>query len=376
MSSSRPPTLLSLLAIVLSSTHISHSKPLPRDNAGIEARNTTLEVRCAGTPCGWTGQLCCAAGETCFTDSNNQAQCGTGSGGGGGVNQETNNYGQWQLYTTTYVETDLITRTSTYSSYLGGATSSVAPTQELVPAPTNAICNTGLGEIPCGYLCCAVGQYCLYQGQCTAVGGGGGDFSSYYLSSVTGSAFIRPTSNGVQTITSTGSATTTVPFQTPTSTSGSSTAGMEASTTNNGLSGGAIAGIVIGVLIGLGILFLLCACFCFKGLLDGLLGFFGIGPRRRRREETYIEERHSTRHSGGGGGRAWFGTRPSRVDKPKRSGGWGGFTAVTSGLAALALLLGLKRRRDRRDKDSYGTGSSYTYSDYTSSSKFISFLQS
>lgn len=371
MRNSQPPTLLSLLAIVLSSTHTSYAKPLHRDDARIEARNSTLELRCVGTPCGWSGQICCSAGQTCFTDSNNQAQCGTGSSGGG--NRDTSNAnGQWQMYTTTYVETDLVTRTSTYSSYFGAASSVVvAPTQILVPVPTSTTCSTELGEIPCGNICCAVGQYCQYQGQCAAVGGGG-DFSSAYFSSVTGSAFIRPTSNGIQTITSTGSATTTVPFQTPTSTSGGSTAGMEASTTNNGLSGGAIAGIVIGVLIGLALLFLLCACFCFKGLLDGLLSLFGLGPKRRRREETYIEERHSTHHSGGGGGgggRTWFGTRPSRVDRPKKSGGFGGFTAVATGLAALAVFLGLKRRRDRRDKSSYGTGSSYSYSDYTSSSK-------
>lgn len=376
MLSSRPPTLLSLLAIVLSSTHTSYAKPLLRDDTRIEPRNSTLELRCVGTPCGWTGTVCCDPGQTCFTDSNNQAQCGTSSGGGG--NQENNdNSGQWQLYTTTYVETDLVTRTTTYSSYVGAASSAVvAPTQELVPAPTAVTCNTSVGEGPCGSICCAVGQWCQYQGQCAAVGGGG-DFSSSYYSSVTGSAFIRPTSNGVETITSTGSPTTTVPFQTPTSTSDGSTAGMEASTTNNGLSGGAIAGIVIGVLIGLGLLFLLCACFCFRGLLDGLLSLFGLGPKRRRREETYIEERHSTRHSGGGGGsggRTWFGTRPSRVDRPKKSGGFGGFTAIATGLAALAVVLGLKRRKDRRDKSSYGTGSTYSYSDYTSSSKQFSLL--
>ena len=370
MRNSQPPTLLSLLAIVLSSTHTSYAKPLPRDDNRIEARNSTLELRCVGTPCGWTGQLCCDAGQTCFTDSNNQAQCGTGSDGGGTQGTNNQNNGQWQLYTTTYVETDLVTRTSTYSSYFGGATSVyVAPTQELAPVPTTATCNTGYNEIPCGNICCAVGQYCQYQGQCAAVGGGG-DFSSSYYYSVTGSAFIRPTSNGVETITSTGPATTTVPFQTPTPTSDGSTTGVEASTTNNGLSGGAIAGIVIGVLIGLALLFLLCACFCFKGLLDGLLALFGLGPRRKRKTETYIEERHSTHHGGGGGGgRTWFGTRPSRVDRPKKSGGFGGFTAVASGLAGLALLLGLKRRKDRRDKDSYTTGSDYTYSDYTSSSE-------
>jgi hypothetical protein len=42
---------------------------------------------------------------------------------------------------------------------------------------------------------------------------------------------------------------------------------------------------------------------------------------------------------------------------------------AAGGLAALAVLLGLKRKAGARDKSSYGTGSSYTYSDYTSSSR-------
>ena len=42
---------------------------------------------------------------------------------------------------------------------------------------------------------------------------------------------------------------------------------------------------------------------------------------------------------------------------------------VGAGLAGLAILLGLKRRRDRKDEKSSYTGSSYTYSDYTSESE-------
>ncbi|KAL8943519.1 MAG: hypothetical protein Q9211_000957, partial [Gyalolechia sp. 1 TL-2023] len=205
---------------------------------------------------------------------------------------------------------------------------------------------------------------------CVASGGVSGDMSSFYYSSVTGTAFVRPTSNTVQTVTSTGSATTTVPFQSASATQGGATAGMAATTSNNGLSPGAIAGIVVGVILGIIVLLLICAAFCFKGLLDGIMACFGLGPRKGKKETTYIEERHSHHTGGGGGGGGrWFGASgPSRINRPSKNegGGLGGFTAVAAGLGTLAVLLGLKRRRDRKDKDSYGTASSYTYSDYTS----------
>ncbi|KAI4164670.1 MAG: hypothetical protein LQ342_001644 [Letrouitia transgressa] len=375
--SASSPTLFSLLAIVLTSSHPTQAKPYPRTELVIEAQNTTLAKRECSNPCGWTGQLCCGASESCYTDSAGQAQCGAGtSSSSGGSPQANNANGQWQWFTTTYVETDLVTRTSTYSSFCA-----TSPTVQQGSFATGArTCNTQLSETPCGSICCAMGQYCQYQGQCAAAAGGGGDVSSFYYSSVTatGNSFVRPTSNTVQTVTSTGSATTTIPFGTASPTVGGATAGMQATTSNNGLSGGAIAGIVIGVIAGVILLLIICGLCCFKGLIDGVLGFFGLGPRRRRREreETYIEERHS-HHGGGGGGRWWGTTRPSRIERPQRrnDGGFGGFGAVAAGLTALAVLLGLKRRRDRRDKESYGTGSMYTYSDYTSASKCFSFLQ-
>ena len=59
------------------------------------------------------------------------------------------------------------------------------------------------------------------------------------------------------------------------------------------------------------------------------------------------------------------------VEKRKTSGGWGGFATVGAALAGLALILGLKRRRDRRrDEDKSSVSyDSYYYSDYTSASK-------
>lgn len=366
----QPPTLLSLLAVILSSTHIAHAKPFHRDQSPAGTDVNSLVDRQSGYACGF-GSLTCETADACYTDANGQAQCST-SGSSDSTQQNNANNGQYQMYTTTYTTNHLTTITSTYSSLLAAATVQVA---------AGGACDASIGETPCGQnpssrepLCCAAGQECRYQGQC-GISGADVDVSSAYLFSVTNTVDspIRPTSATTETVTSTGSATTTVAFQTPspTGTPGTTTAGMQSTTTNNGLSGGAIAGIVIGVLLGIFLLLLLCGCLCFKGILDSFLALLGLGPKRRRRTETYIEERHSHHASGGGaaaGGRRWFGQGPSRPQREKKSG-VGGFGAVAGGLTALAVLLGLKRRRDRRDKSSYGTGSSYTYSDYTSSSK-------
>ena len=369
------PTLLSLLFAILSSTHTSTARPQnARDQELLEAQYRYLDKRsCAGTVCGWQGQLCCTGGQTCITNSAQQAECVAGSAGG---TQQDNANGQWQFYTTTYVESELTTVTSTYSSFFGAQGSTAA-----APAATGLNCDSSMNESPCGSICCAVGQYCAVAGQCAASNGQGGS-SSYFASittnaaSSTATAFIRPTSNAATTVTSTGSATTTVPFQTPSASSSgeSSAAGMTSTTSNNGLSGGAIAGIVIGVIAGIILLLLLCACFCFKGLIDGILGFFGL-RNRRRRETTYIEERR-THHSGGGtaagGGRTWFGARPARVDRPrKKSSGIGGFTWVAGLLATLAICLGLQRKRtERREKSDYSESSYYSDSYVTSQSKY------
>ncbi|KAL8944084.1 MAG: hypothetical protein Q9216_000675 [Gyalolechia sp. 2 TL-2023] len=373
LSNSLPPTLLSLLSILLTSTYSAQAKPYLR-KLNLDTHNP-LEERSCANPCGSESQFCCQASETCVTSGWPPiAQCVVGSSGSSGESPaQANANGQYQLVTTTWTETDLVLRTSTYSVPISAPT----PTTQQATVATGLSCNAQLGESPCNSICCATGQSCQWsQGQmmCVASGGVSGDVSSFYYSSVTGTAFVRPTSNTVQTITSTGSATTTVPFQSASATQGGATAGMAATTSNNGLSPGAIAGIVIGVLLGIIILLVICAACCFKGLLDGILAFFGLGPRRRKRETTYIEERHSHHAGGGGGGGRWFGASgPSRIDRPpkKEGGGFSGFTAVAAGLGTLAVLLGLKRRRDRKDRDSYGTGSSYTYSDYTSQTRLL-----
>lgn len=120
------------------------------------------------------------------------------------------------------------------------------------------------------------------------------------------------------------------------------------------------------------LLLLLLLCCCFKEALAGILALLGLN-RRKRTEETYIEEHHSHRYgSDRPERRTWFGTRPSRVKPKKKTSGLGGLAGVGAGLGALALILGLKRKREERYDDKstvYGTGteSSY-YSDYTATS--------
>ena len=371
---------LSLLALS-SLTSLTLANPiLPHDSsAPPPIENGLIRPRCA-YPCGWTG-LCCESAGACYTDSNNQAQCGAG-GSGGGIQQNVaaggGGGGQYQLFTTTYTVTNDYLVTSTGSYLLGGAGVATQTPQVAVQSTAAGVsCDTSLGESPCGGICCASGQFCQFQGQCAASSGQHGDVSSDFLNSVTavvaplpsGTPALRPTSNVVATVTSTGTPTFTTAFSTPMPTSGAAGSGMNSTTTNNGLSGGAIAGIVIGVLLGLLLLLLICGCLCFKGLLDSVLAFFGLGPRRRRRQTDVYEEEYyeGTRPPP----RRWFGTGPARPKrKEKKSGRLGGATAVAGGLATLAVLLGLKRRRDRKaDKSSY-TGSSYTGSSYyTSESK-------
>ena len=365
------PTLLSFFAILLLSVRTSNAKPYPRDTPA-PFQNNILEIRQCANPCGWQGQLCCAAAQSCYTDTMGEAQCGAGQATAAVGN------GQWQYFTTTYVETDLVTVVTTYSSFIPATAS--ARTQVVTTAPqpvATVVCNANLNQVACGSICCTSNQFCQNVGQCVNYGGSSANepstvFVAPTVSSASASNFLRPTSNTIETITSTGTATTTIPFQTPIGTDGSAITGVTP-VHNNGLSGGAIAGIVIGVLAGLFLLLLLCACCCFKSALDGLLSLLGLGGKKKRVETTYIEERHS-HHGGGtvtGGGRRWFGTRPARVERPPppKSSGLGGFGAVAAFLGTLAVLLGLRRKVKRQeDKSEYGTGSSYSYS-YTSESK-------
>ncbi|KAL9089629.1 MAG: hypothetical protein Q9165_005661 [Trypethelium subeluteriae] len=358
-----PSTLLSTITTILSCANPAISLPYgPEDPEITQAPNATLERRCAN-PCGWVG-LCCGANQYCFTDSNDQAQCGNGAGGGGTTAAAGGSGGYWQYYTSTWVETDTITMTSVYSSYVSGA----AATTSAAVASATPSCNWSLNEAPCGPICCASGQYCLVSGQCAAAGGGS---SGYYSNSNTASAPLRPTSLGTGIATATISPTTTVPFETPVATGANVT--LTQSSTSGGLSGGAIAGIVIGVILAIILLALLCFYFC----LEALLGFFGIGGRRRRRreEEVYVEEHRHRSHTGRGD-RTWYGAnRPARVVREERverreSGRAGGALGLGTMAAALGFNRARRNERQRRrqdEKTEYSSSTaSYSY-DYTTS---------
>jgi hypothetical protein len=354
---SAPAAMLGLLAIAYLPSAIAKPYPAHIEEFRQLHNAPQLEKRatCAnGQPaCGYYGQLCCATGQQCITDANNQAQCSGGTGG-------------WQYFTTTYVETvGLVTYTSVYSSYVGGA-GTVA---------TTATC-TGVRS-PCGGTCCEGGFYCNLQQQCVIYGGGS---SGGILPTVPGtiepSAPLRRTSSGVVVVTYTGTPTRTVPFQTPIPT-GVNGSPIPVQGGGGGLSGGAIAGIVIGVILGLLLLLLLCLFCCARALFDTILAIFGFGKKNKHtHEETYIEEHH---HSGGGaaaGGGRWYGQgRPSRPSRPgsEKKSGIGKGVGVAAALGGLALMLGLKRKHDKKhdDKSTTVSGSSYYYSDYTSSSKFL-----
>lgn len=361
-----PSTLLPLLFTILTSTHLSEARPPPDPELKhmLETRYHYLAERQCSNPCGWSGQLCCTSGQTCSTNSIGQAVCNDGSGG-----QANGANGNLQLYTTTFVENELTTVTSTYSSLYNAANTAAAA----APAVSAISCHTDLGESPCGTLCCATGQYCVYSGNCGASNDNAAQSSSSLFEQpstpTTNAAPLRPTSNVATTVTSTGSATTTVPFMTPSSTSMAAAASGDAgvsTTTNNGLSGGAIAGIVIGVLLAILFLLLLCIFCCLRGLADSILGFFGLSNRRKKRE--VIESEHYSRR----GGRTWYGGK-STVDKPKKSGdGVGGLLGVGGALATLAVILGLKRRHDNKKTKTEYSGSSYTYSDTYSSESMSS----
>ena len=108
-----PAPLLQLIStILLTPTLTSAFPPL---EAGVPYSQLFERGECGGQVCGWNGQLCCSAGYGCYTDSSNQAQCSSTGGGSG----QTAAAGRWDYVTTTYVETDLRTVTSTMSSYVG-----------------------------------------------------------------------------------------------------------------------------------------------------------------------------------------------------------------------------------------------------------------
>ncbi|KAJ4368395.1 hypothetical protein N0V83_006752 [Neocucurbitaria cava] len=361
---SAPSGVLSLVALTCLLAPCALAKPYPvhiEELRELHNASQIIEKRSCdngGTPCGWYGTLCCASNQQCYTDSNNQAQCG--AAGQVTATAAATGAGTWQYSTTTWVETvGLTTYTSVYSTF--------------VPSTATAT-SCSDSQSPCNSICCDSGFYCGTGGQCVIIGGGS---SGGILPTGTASAPLRPTSSGIVVVTYTGSPTATVPFQTPIPTGANGTLVATGAASGGGLSGGAIAGIVIGVILGILLLLLLCLFCCARALFDTIAAIFGFGKKNRKHthEETYIEEHH---HSGGGaaaaGGGRWYGqgrpSRPSRPANSEKKSGVGKGLGMAAALGGLALALGLKRKHDRKDdKSTTVSGSSYYYSDYTSSSK-------
>ncbi|TVY50127.1 hypothetical protein LOCC1_G000066 [Lachnellula occidentalis] len=369
--SQAPSTLLSLLLVALSSIDIAQAWPLlgELDFSFLHGRDT-----CASY-CGAQSQFCCTSGQACTTDNSNVAACVAATSvavatGANGI----------PIYTTTWTETDLLTKTSTAYSYPTTTATAVA-----APAPTAAaICTTSLGQTSCGTLCCASGQVCAAANSCSAYG----STWSYFEYTSAGSSYsapLRPTSGGVSTATSVVSATTTQPFQSPATASGSSLP-ITSAASNNGLSPGAIAGIVIGTIAGIILLIIICFCCIVRAGFSGLLALFGLGKPRRSTERVETVERYSRHGSGtaasrrnthtgwfgmGGGGRAKPASSRMTSEKKKKSSGMGGMGAVGAGLIGLAVVLGLKRKHDDKKtsqsrhavsdvSSTYYTNTSYT----------------
>ena len=337
-----------------------------------------MELQQRDLACGVSGQYTCTGAQACYTDSAQIAYCSVPSeavatGGSGG----------YVLYTTTYTETDLVVRTSTGSTWNEAASATSTFSTVATPVVAAPICDTSLEETSCGIYCCAGDQVCASANTCaprpSSTAAALTSFT-YIVSTMatatsTYSAPLRPTSG---TITTSTSVTTTQTFIPPATASGS-TLPIVSSPTSHGLSAGAIAGIVIGTIAGVILLLLICFCCILRAGFDGLLALFGLGSRRNRRSRErveVVEERYS-RHGSGASRRdthtGWFGAggRPATVaeNRKKRSSGFGGLGAVGAGLLGLAVILGLKRRHDRKEMAERNDISSSYYTDsYTGTS--------
>ncbi|EKD15947.1 hypothetical protein MBM_05958 [Drepanopeziza brunnea f. sp. 'multigermtubi' MB_m1] len=361
--SQTPPSLLSLLFLALAQTDTADAGPFARDFLH-DLGFGFLQPRECVAYCGTDNQYCCTAGQACYTNAGIAGCTAT-------PHAPVQGAGGFVVYTTTWTETDLVTKTSTISYGWADPT----PPAWVPPAViTPAICTPSLGQSSCGAICCASDQRCAPQGNtCTP-------YSSTYTGTPTlYSAPTRPTSGDLTAIL-TASVTATVPFIPAATASGS--AFPIASNSDDGLSAGAIVGIVIGVIAGIILLLLLCFCCCVKAGLDGVLAIFGLGGKRKRRSTDRITvEEYGRRHSSGTAARrdthsSWFGAgrRPAKVtEKRKKDSGLGGMGMVGAGLLGLAAVLGLKRKNDRRESRSSRTDYSSTY--YTDSYTGTSAMQ-
>jgi hypothetical protein len=151
---------------------LSDCPPLPTEATS----SSSVDAGCI-KPCGFAGQLCCSANQVCYVDADNGAVCSETSTPTSSCSSSVQP--TWLTYTTTYINSDLQTITSFYSSYITVTSSTTTP---LAPS-----CLLSQGEAPCGSICCSSGQYCVVPGQCAATivsptGGGevGGCASGWY----------------------------------------------------------------------------------------------------------------------------------------------------------------------------------------------------
>ncbi|CAD6503805.1 BgTH12-05550 [Blumeria graminis f. sp. triticale] len=297
--------LINLPLILLIATNSAVlAGPYPKDEIQ-DTGFSFLQSRQCASYCGAQNQFCCNHGEACFTNQANIAFCSAGMSPPAG----------YEIFTTTFTETNLVLRTSTFTSW--GTTPTVLAAPTITPP---AICTTSLGESSCGTICCASNQRCAFANSCTAHVPAAGD--------PTYSVPVRPTSGDLFTI----SATTTVPFQPAATASGSSFPEVSQSY-SNGLSGGAIAGIVIGVTAGIALIILLCFCCLVKSGFKRILAKFCFWKRKGRSDR--VSENQSRINSQ---------TSPS--DRREKTGFKDKLTAIIS---FIADILGLKSKKNRSD---------------------------
>jgi hypothetical protein len=174
-------TLLSPTSSSTSDACSTTSAPVP----------TSLPNCAYGPPCGYYRPQCCAINEYCYTDLKNVAQC------------TATKTGHWQTYTTTYVETDIQTITTTATKTL--ATTDI---ETITSTFSSWSCQYSLGETPCGDICCLAGQICQSAGQCQPVGGS----STRYYSTPSTTTFTTTASPGRHTCAASMSTIPNAPF--------------------------------------------------------------------------------------------------------------------------------------------------------------------
>lgn len=311
--------------------------------------------RNCGSYCGSDNQICCESNESCVTLDGDIATCTAGGG-------------SHPYQTTTWTETR--TFTSTLMTWW-----------EPAPEPTE-----GVDCIPkndqqeaCGAICCAGWQTCAFDGQCSARPGydepstivitTGGVTTTQYSAPyrITGTTTVVST-DVISTVTEGASATTDTAGATGTNEPIGAGGGG-----GGGLSGGEIAGIVIGSIAGAMLLLLIAFCCIARGLWKAC-----FGRKKTERTEVYEERysRHGSRppstHSRRDHHTGWFGGGGGGSGEKKSSGKkWLGIAGLAATLLALLNLKKDKKpARKTGGRGSRHSGSYYSYSDYTSPSKF------